>query len=168
MTQGIGADGGGGGGSLDDLIAFFEVTQRLLAEERLLAYHDRSDGGLWATVAEMAFAGRTGVAHAPQACANETALLCICPRPPAPLPPARIAHRSEHVASAFRSLRGTFALYPPPLLPGFVYWHTVYSVAKRCITVPAGHRDTPQPTFSVPFHTTAVKCPVAIEKPGRS
>ena len=45
----------------DDLIAFFEVTQRLLAEERLLAYHDRSDGGLFTTLAEMAFAGRTGV-----------------------------------------------------------------------------------------------------------
>ena len=45
----------------DDLIAFFEVTQRLLAEERLLAYHDRSDGGLFTTLAEMAFAGHTGV-----------------------------------------------------------------------------------------------------------
>jgi phosphoribosylformylglycinamidine synthase len=28
----------------------------------ILAYHDRADGGLWATVAEMAFAGRKGVA----------------------------------------------------------------------------------------------------------
>jgi len=45
----------------DDLLAFFEVTQRLLAEERLLAYHDRSDGGLFTTLAEMAFAGRTGL-----------------------------------------------------------------------------------------------------------
>lgn len=27
----------------------------------LLAYHDKSDGGLWATVCEMAFAGRVGV-----------------------------------------------------------------------------------------------------------
>jgi phosphoribosylformylglycinamidine synthase len=33
-----------------------------LRDERLvLAYHDRSDGGLFVTVAEMAFAGRTGV-----------------------------------------------------------------------------------------------------------
>ena len=31
------------------------------AEGRLLAYHDRSDGGLWATVCEMAFAGQRGV-----------------------------------------------------------------------------------------------------------
>jgi phosphoribosylformylglycinamidine synthase len=30
-------------------------------EGRLLAYHDRSDGGLWACVCEMAFAGRLGV-----------------------------------------------------------------------------------------------------------
>ena len=44
-----------------DLIAFFEVTQQLLAERKLLAYHDRSDGGLAATLAEMAFAGGTGL-----------------------------------------------------------------------------------------------------------
>ncbi|ASK33359.1 phosphoribosylformylglycinamidine synthase [Alcanivorax sp. N3-2A] len=45
----------------DDLIAFFNVTQALLAEGRLLAYHDRSDGGLLATLTEMAFAGRVGL-----------------------------------------------------------------------------------------------------------
>ncbi len=44
-----------------DLRTFF-VTIRTLAEAGvILAYHDRSDGGLFATVAEMAFAGRTGV-----------------------------------------------------------------------------------------------------------
>ena len=43
------------------LRAFF-VTIRALAQSGvLLAYHDRSDGGLLATVAEMAFAGHTGV-----------------------------------------------------------------------------------------------------------
>src|SRR5690606_7248419 len=31
-----------------------------LADKLLLAYHDRSDGGLLATLAEMAFAGRCG------------------------------------------------------------------------------------------------------------
>ncbi|MGB1109698.1 MAG: phosphoribosylformylglycinamidine synthase, partial [Gammaproteobacteria bacterium] len=41
--------------------AFFETTQALLAEGRLLAYHDRSDGGLFTTLAEMCFAGRCGV-----------------------------------------------------------------------------------------------------------
>jgi phosphoribosylformylglycinamidine synthase len=43
------------------LEAFFAVIQELLAAGRLLAYHDRSDGGLLATLAEMAFAGRTGL-----------------------------------------------------------------------------------------------------------
>ncbi|WP_351060987.1 AIR synthase-related protein, partial [Psychrobacter sp. TB20-MNA-CIBAN-0197] len=30
-------------------------------DSKLLAYHDRSDGGLFTTVAEMAFTGHTGV-----------------------------------------------------------------------------------------------------------
>ena len=33
----------------------------LRAQGRIMAYHDRSDGGLWAAVCEMAFAGHTGV-----------------------------------------------------------------------------------------------------------
>ncbi len=33
----------------------------LRAQGKLLAYHDRADGGLWATACEMAFAGHTGV-----------------------------------------------------------------------------------------------------------
>ncbi|MBK4734569.1 phosphoribosylformylglycinamidine synthase [Noviherbaspirillum pedocola] len=45
----------------EDLKAFFAAIQRLNTEKRLLAYHDRSDGGLFVTLAEMAFAGRTGV-----------------------------------------------------------------------------------------------------------
>ena len=49
---------------LDDpaqLKALVAAINRLRAEGRLLAYHDRSDGGLWATVCEMAFAGHLGV-----------------------------------------------------------------------------------------------------------
>jgi phosphoribosylformylglycinamidine synthase len=49
---------------LDDaklLKAFFGAVQKLAGEGLLLAYHDRSDGGLFATVCEMAFAGRCGV-----------------------------------------------------------------------------------------------------------
>lgn len=49
---------------LDDtsrLKAFYNVIQQLIAEDKLLAYHDRSDGGLFATLAEMAFAGRGGI-----------------------------------------------------------------------------------------------------------
>ena len=47
--------------SADDLKAFFAAIQRLNTEGQLLAYHDRSDGGLYTTLCEMAFAGRTGV-----------------------------------------------------------------------------------------------------------
>ncbi|MGD9954263.1 MAG: phosphoribosylformylglycinamidine synthase, partial [Burkholderiales bacterium] len=43
------------------LAAFFAAVQSLNAEGRILAYHDRSDGGLFATLCEMAFAGRAGV-----------------------------------------------------------------------------------------------------------
>jgi phosphoribosylformylglycinamidine synthase len=41
--------------------AFFDAIQSLNADGLLLAYHDRSDGGLWACVCEMAFAARAGV-----------------------------------------------------------------------------------------------------------
>jgi len=40
---------------------FFSAIQDLNAQNLLLAYHDRADGGLLATVAEMLFAGRQGV-----------------------------------------------------------------------------------------------------------
>jgi len=49
---------------LDDaqlLARFFDAVQRLSAAGRLLAYHDRSDGGLLACLAEMAFAGHVGM-----------------------------------------------------------------------------------------------------------
>lgn len=45
----------------EDLKAFFAVIQGLNADGHLLAYHDRSDGGLMATVVEMAFAGKCGL-----------------------------------------------------------------------------------------------------------
>jgi phosphoribosylformylglycinamidine synthase len=44
-----------------DLKNFWNAIQRLGREKKILAYHDRSDGGLLACVAEMAFAGHTGV-----------------------------------------------------------------------------------------------------------
>jgi phosphoribosylformylglycinamidine synthase len=43
------------------LKALVGVVNQLRSDGKLLAYHDRSDGGLWAAVCEMAFAGRTGV-----------------------------------------------------------------------------------------------------------
>jgi phosphoribosylformylglycinamidine synthase len=49
---------------LDDpeqLKSAFALIQRLNADGKLLAYHDRSDGGLFVTLAEMAFAGHVGI-----------------------------------------------------------------------------------------------------------
>jgi len=52
------------GPDLDDpaaLSRFFQTIQGLAGEGMLLAYHDRADGGLFATLCEMAFAGRCGL-----------------------------------------------------------------------------------------------------------
>ena len=49
---------------LDDpqrLVSFAAALRELKGEGVLLAYHDRSDGGLFATLAEMAFAGHCGL-----------------------------------------------------------------------------------------------------------
>ena len=46
----------------EDLKAFFAVVQGLNQDDLLLAYHDRSDGGLLTTALEMAFAGHCGLA----------------------------------------------------------------------------------------------------------
>ncbi|MGY0194870.1 phosphoribosylformylglycinamidine synthase [Leptothrix sp. BB-4] len=43
------------------LKALVAAINQLRAEGQLLAYHDRSDGGLWAAACEMAFAGQAGV-----------------------------------------------------------------------------------------------------------
>jgi phosphoribosylformylglycinamidine synthase len=51
------------------LVKFFEFVQWLNSERRILAYHDRSDGGLLATVCEMMFAGRCGVTLELDGCA---------------------------------------------------------------------------------------------------
>jgi phosphoribosylformylglycinamidine synthase len=55
---------GGKTPDLDDpklLTGFFAAIQEMNSRGMLLAYHDRSDGGLFATVAEMIFASRIGV-----------------------------------------------------------------------------------------------------------
>jgi len=43
------------------LKGFFNAMQTLVRAEKVTAYHDISDGGLFTTVTEMAFAGHTGV-----------------------------------------------------------------------------------------------------------
>jgi phosphoribosylformylglycinamidine synthase len=47
--------------SAERLKAFFDAIQQLNREGKLLAYHDRSDGGLFVTLVEMAFAGNLGL-----------------------------------------------------------------------------------------------------------
>lgn len=43
------------------LVSFFHIVQSLLRDDMLLAYHDRADGGLFATLAEMVFASHVGL-----------------------------------------------------------------------------------------------------------
>jgi phosphoribosylformylglycinamidine synthase len=45
----------------DSLLGFFNAMQTSIESGELHAYHDRSDGGLFATICEMSFAGHTGV-----------------------------------------------------------------------------------------------------------
>jgi phosphoribosylformylglycinamidine synthase len=57
--------GGGEAPDLDDakdLVSLVNAVNALRAQGQILAYHDRSDGGLLAAAAEMAFAGHVGVA----------------------------------------------------------------------------------------------------------
>ncbi len=43
------------------LLNFFAAMRVLKQHDSVLAYHDRSDGGLWATLCEMSFAGHVGL-----------------------------------------------------------------------------------------------------------
>jgi len=63
LTQVYGQTGAQGP-DLDDAAVFktaFTTLQIMLEQDLLLAYHDRSDGGLIVTLCEMAFAGRSGL-----------------------------------------------------------------------------------------------------------
>src|SRR5690606_10714169 len=56
--------------------AFFAAQRELRAAGRVLAYHDRSDGGLLVTLAEMAFAAHAGLeVHLPEDVADPVAYL---------------------------------------------------------------------------------------------
>ncbi len=52
---------------------FFAAVQKISKENLVLAYHDRSDGGLFATACEMAFAGHCGVSLSLDAIAFDSA-----------------------------------------------------------------------------------------------
>ncbi|MBV8042086.1 phosphoribosylformylglycinamidine synthase [Pluralibacter sp.] len=47
--------------SVEQLKGFYDAMQALVAQRKLLAWHDRSDGGLLVLLAEMAFTGHCGV-----------------------------------------------------------------------------------------------------------
>jgi phosphoribosylformylglycinamidine synthase len=60
----VGSRGADGVPDLDDpalLVSLVAAVGELRGAGCILAYHDRSDGGLWAAVCEMAFAGHLGV-----------------------------------------------------------------------------------------------------------
>ncbi|MBL8340434.1 MAG: phosphoribosylformylglycinamidine synthase, partial [Rubrivivax sp.] len=64
VLGGFGSRADDGVPDLDDaqsLKALVTAVNELRAAGKILAYHDRSDGGLWACVCEMAFAGHLGV-----------------------------------------------------------------------------------------------------------
>lgn len=60
------------------LKAFFDLIQALRQDKLLLAYHDRSDGGLWATLCEMAFAGHCGIDIDISPLGNDTLAALFC------------------------------------------------------------------------------------------
>ncbi len=64
-----------------DLRAAFAAVQELGADGLALAYHDRSDGGLLATIAEMAFAGGCGVEVALDALGDDATAALFCEEP---------------------------------------------------------------------------------------
>ncbi|WP_342607395.1 phosphoribosylformylglycinamidine synthase [Vibrio tritonius] len=47
--------------SAEQLKGFFNAIQTLVRNDKLIAYHDKGDGGLFVTLAEMAFAGHCGI-----------------------------------------------------------------------------------------------------------
>ena len=60
-----------------DLLNLFNATQSMIADDLMVAYHDRSDGGLLITLVEMAFAGHCGLNIDISALGDEsTAALC--------------------------------------------------------------------------------------------
>lgn len=94
---------------------FFDATQQLHEQNLVLAYHDRSDGGLFTTLAEMSFAGRCGI----EIMINE-----ICPSPK--LPDVISSLFNEELGAVFQvrktdenRFKACFATCGPP--PGLIY-----------------------------------------------
>ena len=82
---------------LDDpraLSAFFAALQDLNRDGCILAYHDRSDGGLFVTLCEMAFAGHTGV-HVDLDAVGDDALAALFAEEPGAVVQIRSADRQR-------------------------------------------------------------------------
>ena len=108
------------------LRGFFDAVQALVAEGVVLAYHDRSDGGLAATLCEMAFAGRAGLR------------IDLTPLGPEPLPAlfseelgAVLQVRARDAARVLERLRAV-----PRLAP---HVHSI-GEAQRCERIRFEHR----------------------------
>ena len=54
------------------LKGFYEGIQTLIANDQVVAYHDKGDGGLFVTLAEMAFAGHCGVSASIEVLGEDT------------------------------------------------------------------------------------------------
>ncbi len=83
---------------LDDpqlLVAFASAMPKLRAAGLLLAYHDRSDGGLLVTLLEMAFAGHCGVDIDAGASAKSAAIAQLFAEEPGVVVQVSDARRSE-------------------------------------------------------------------------
>ncbi|KAK5070840.1 phosphoribosylformylglycinamidine synthase [Lithohypha guttulata] len=105
---------------------FFDATQKLHEQDLVLAYHDRSDGGLFSTLAEMCFAGRCGMS---------VSLESICATPDmADIVPTLF---NEELGAVFQvrkadetKFKACFATCGPP--PGLIY--KVGSISKDSST----------------------------------
>ena len=94
---------------------FFDATQQLHEQNLVLAYHDRSDGGLFTTLAEMSFAGRCGI---------ELNIASICPTPN--IPDVLSCLFNEELGAVFQvrkadeqRFKACFATCGPP--PGLIH-----------------------------------------------
>ncbi|EXJ93662.1 phosphoribosylformylglycinamidine synthase [Capronia coronata CBS 617.96] len=105
---------------------FFDATQQLHEQGLVLAYHDRSDGGLFTTLAEMSFAGRCGI---------EIMINDICPSPHTP--DVISALFNEELGAVFQvrkedenRFKACFATCGPP--PGLI--HKIGRVSSKSST----------------------------------
>ncbi|MGE0486110.1 MAG: phosphoribosylformylglycinamidine synthase [Gammaproteobacteria bacterium] len=101
---------GGASADCDDpalLAGFFRAVQALNEAGYLLAYHDRSDGGLAVTLAEMAFAGRCGLTVDIATLGSDAIAALFCEEPG-----AVIQVRGGDVEAVLSFLRDTTDLGP--------------------------------------------------------